>query len=154
MRRRSACGLFALTRMRSERRLQGSAAKREGSSRSGAVQGSSRTSGGSLWNATPARVCERLVVPGDVKVLGIDDETAEPLRVHIRRLVPRLGCEGCGGPLRSDGEREVELVDLPAFARPARVVCGTSTGSAARIRGARRAPSPNRIPRSRRRARS
>ena len=70
----------------------------------------------------PTRVCERLVGLGDVEVLGIDDEPGEPLRVHIRRRMSRPGCEVCGGLLWSNGEREVELVDLPAFGRPARLV--------------------------------
>jgi transposase len=70
----------------------------------------------------PTRVCERLVGLGDVEVLGIDDETGEPLRVHIRKQTPRPACERCGGPLWSDGERPVELVDLPAFGRPSRLV--------------------------------
>jgi hypothetical protein len=59
---------------------------------------------------------------GDVEVLGVEDETGEPLRVHIRRRVPRPVCGLCGGLLWSDGERAVELVDLPAFGRPARLV--------------------------------
>ncbi len=66
----------------------------------------------------PTRMCELLVGLGDVEVLGVDDETAEPLRVHIRRRAPRPVCGGCGGLLWSNGEREVELVDLPAFGRP------------------------------------
>ena len=70
----------------------------------------------------PTRVCERLVGLGDVEVLGVDDEAGEPLRVHIRSRAPRPDCEVCGGPLWSDGEREVELVDLPAFGRPAGLV--------------------------------
>ena len=70
----------------------------------------------------PTRVCELLVGLGDVEVLGVDDEAGEPLRVHIRRRAPRPDCARCGGPLWSNGEREVELVDLPAFGRPARVV--------------------------------
>lgn len=64
------------------------------------------------------RVCELLVGLGDVEGLGVDDEAAEPLRVHIRRRAPRPACEVCGGPLWSDGEREVALVDLPAFGCP------------------------------------
>ncbi len=51
-----------------------------------------------------------------------DDNEGAPLRVHIRRRARRPGCDGCGGPLWSDGERPVELVDLPAFGRPARLV--------------------------------
>ena len=70
----------------------------------------------------PTRVCELLVGLGDVEVLGVDDEPAEPLRVHIRRRAPRPGCEVCGGLLWSDGERQVGLVDLPAFGRPVRLV--------------------------------
>ena len=70
----------------------------------------------------PTRVCELLVGLGDVEVLGVDDDTGELLRVHIRRRAPRPVCEFCGGPLWSDGERRVELVDLPAFGRPARLV--------------------------------
>ena len=68
------------------------------------------------------RVCERLVGLSDVEVLGIDDEVGEPLRVHIRGRALRPACEGCGGLLWSDGERQVELVDLAAFGRPARLV--------------------------------
>ncbi len=70
----------------------------------------------------PRRVCELLVGLGDVEVLGVDDEVGAPLRVHIRRRAPRPGCECCGGALWSDGEREVQLVDLGAFGRPARLV--------------------------------
>ena len=70
----------------------------------------------------PTRMCELLVGLGHVRVLGVGDEAGAPLRVHIRRRSPRPGCGGCGGRLWSDGEREVELVDLPAFGRPARLV--------------------------------
>ena len=70
----------------------------------------------------PTRMCELLVGLGDVEVLGVDDEAGAPLGVHIRRRAPRPACGECGGPLWSDGEREVELVDLPAFGRPVRLV--------------------------------
>ena len=70
----------------------------------------------------PTRVCELLVGLGDVEVLGVEDAAGEPLRVHIRRRAPRPDCDGCGGPLWSDGERPVELVDLLAFGRAARLV--------------------------------
>ncbi len=65
----------------------------------------------------PTRVCELLVGLGDVEVLGVDDDVGLPLGVHIRRRAPRPDCESCGGLLWSNGEREVELVDLPAFGR-------------------------------------
>ena len=70
----------------------------------------------------PTRVCELLVGLGDVEVLGVDDEQNAPLGVHIRRRARRPRCGGCGGPLWSNGERPVELVDLPAFGRPVRLV--------------------------------
>ena len=72
--------------------------------------------------ADPTRVCELLVGLGDVEVLGADDEAGEPLGVHIRRTAPRPACDACRGPLWSDGERQVELVDLPAFGRAVRLV--------------------------------
>ena len=58
---------------------------------------------------------------GDVEVLGVDDETAEPLRVHIRGRTLRPACGVCGGALWSDDERRVGLVDLPALGRPVRL---------------------------------
>ena len=70
----------------------------------------------------PTRVCELLVGLGDVEVLGVDDEAGAPLRVHIRRRAPRPHCGGCGGLLWSHGVRQVELVDLRAFGRAARLV--------------------------------
>ena len=69
----------------------------------------------------PTRVCELIVGLGDVEVLGVDDEQDAPLRAHVRRRAPRPNCVGCGGPLWSNGERPVELVDLPAFGRPVRL---------------------------------
>jgi len=70
----------------------------------------------------PGRVCELLVGLGDVEVLGVGDGAGEPLGVHVRRRAPRPGCVSCGGRLCSDGEREVELVDLAVFGRAARLV--------------------------------
>ena len=57
-----------------------------------------------------------------MEVLGVDDEAGEPLRVHVRQRAERPPCEDCGGPLWSNGERPVELVDLPAFGRSVRLV--------------------------------
>ena len=73
----------------------------------------------------PTRVCELLVGLGDVEVLGVEDEAGERLRVHIRRRAPRPPCDACGGLLWSNGERPVELVDLPAFGRPVRLTCAS-----------------------------
>ena len=68
------------------------------------------------------RVCELLVGLGDVEVLGVNDEAGDPLRVHVRGRAPRPVCEVCGGPLWSDGERAVALVDLPELGRAVRLV--------------------------------
>ena len=70
----------------------------------------------------PTRVCELLVGLGDVEVLGVEDDAGAPLGVHIRRRAPRPDCARCGGPLWSNGERPVVLVDLPAFGRAVRLV--------------------------------
>ena len=71
--------------------------------------------------SNPTRVCELIVGLGDVEVLGVVDEPGGPLAVHIgtrRRPV----CGGCGGVVWSKGSAPVELVDLPAFGRPVRLV--------------------------------
>ena len=71
--------------------------------------------------SNPTRVCELIVGLGDVEVLGVVDEPGGPLGVHIgtrRRPV----CGGCGGAVWSKGSAPVELVDLPAFGRPVRLV--------------------------------
>ena len=70
----------------------------------------------------PRRMCELIVGLGDVEVLGVEDEQGAPLRIHVRCRAPRPLCGGCGGPLWSNGERRVELVDLPALGRPAALV--------------------------------
>ena len=70
----------------------------------------------------PTRVCELMLGLGDVEVLGVSDEAGAPLRVHVRLRAPRPGCVDCGGRLWSDGDSRVELVDLPAFGRPVRLV--------------------------------
>lgn len=70
----------------------------------------------------PIRVCELLVGLPDVTVLGVDDERDGPLWVHVEARTLRPQCPRCGGAVwRKDSDR-VELVDLPAFGRPARLV--------------------------------
>jgi len=70
----------------------------------------------------PTRVCELLVGLGDVTVLGADDEPGGPVRVHVETRSERPECSGCGGLVWSKDQRPVELVDLAAFGRPARLV--------------------------------
>ncbi len=70
----------------------------------------------------PIRMCELLVGLGEVDVLSVDDDRGGPLRLSVRSRTARPSCAGCGGKLWSDGKRLVELVDLPSFGRPARLV--------------------------------
>ena len=70
----------------------------------------------------PTRVCELLVGLGDVTVLGAEDDQGGPVRVHVETRSPRPPCPGCGGAAWVKDRRRVELVDLAAFGRPARLV--------------------------------
>ena len=70
----------------------------------------------------PTRVCELLVGLGDVTVLGAEDEPGGPVRVHVESRSGRPSCPGCGGAVWSKDQRPVELVDLAAFGRPARLM--------------------------------
>jgi transposase len=70
----------------------------------------------------PIRVCELLVGLPDVNVLGVDDEPGGPIRVHVECRGQRPCCGGCGSPVWVKDRPRVELVDLPAFGRPARLV--------------------------------
>ncbi len=71
-------------------------------------------------NAT--RVCELLVGLPDVNVLGVVDVIDDELRVHVETRGKRPRCDGCGGDARVKDRPDVELVDLPAFGRPTRLV--------------------------------
>jgi transposase len=70
----------------------------------------------------PTRVCELLVGLGDVTVLGAVDEPDGPVRVHVETRAARPLCPECGSTVWAKDQRRVELVDLPAFGRPARLV--------------------------------
>ena len=70
----------------------------------------------------PIRVCELLVGLPDVTVLGVVDDGGEPLRVHIETRGVRPPCRECRGVVWRKDSDEVELVDLPVFGRPARLV--------------------------------
>ena len=70
----------------------------------------------------PTRMCELLVGLPAVTVLGIVDEAAGPLWVHIETRTQRPSCDGCGGRTAIKDRPVVELVDLPAFGRPCRLV--------------------------------
>lgn len=68
----------------------------------------------------PNRVCELLVGLGDVTVLGVTE--TELVRVHVETRGPRPVCLSCESVVWAKDQRPVELVDLPVFGRPARLV--------------------------------
>ena len=70
----------------------------------------------------PIRVCELLVGLPDVNVLGVDDVAGDPVRVHVETRGPRPRCPGCGGGAGVKERPLIELVDLPVFGRPGRLV--------------------------------
>jgi transposase len=67
-------------------------------------------------------MCELLVGLPEVNVLGVEDVAGEPLRVHIEVRSGRPGCTGCGVFAHVKDRPVVELVDLPCFGRPTRLV--------------------------------
>ncbi len=70
----------------------------------------------------PIRVCELLVGLPEVDVLGVDDDTDGPLRIHVEARGERPTCPCCGGVVWRKDRNRVVLVDLPAFGRPVRLV--------------------------------
>jgi transposase len=70
----------------------------------------------------PIRMCELLVGLPDVTVLGVDESAGKPLRIMIECRVGRPPCFGCGVEPWVKERPEVELVDLPVFGRPTRLV--------------------------------
>ncbi len=72
-------------------------------------------------NAT--RMCALLVGLPDVNVLAVDDDDpSAPLRVHVETRAVLVGCDGCGTRAQLKDRRDVALVDLAAFGRPAVLV--------------------------------
>ena len=70
----------------------------------------------------PTRMCALLVGLPDVVVTGVG-EWPRWLMVSIETMAAavRPSCAGCGSRPRDHGRREVLLVDLPVFGRPARL---------------------------------
>lgn len=68
----------------------------------------------------PTRMCALLVGLPDVTVVGVGEWPCW-LRIVISIELERPRC-GCGQLAHRHGVREVELVDLPVFGRPARLV--------------------------------
>ena len=67
----------------------------------------------------PTRMCALLVGLPDVTVIGVG-EWPDWLRIVIVTELAPPSC--CGVVAHRHGVREVELVDLPVFGRPARLV--------------------------------
>lgn len=67
-------------------------------------------------------MCELLVGLPEVTVLGVVDVVGRPLLVHVETRRERPVCPGCGGLVAIKDRPAVELVDLPAFGRTARLV--------------------------------
>jgi transposase len=70
----------------------------------------------------PKRMCELLVGLPAVHVLGVDDKRVDTVVVHIESCSGRPACPGCGMAAWVKDRPMVELVDLPCFGRPARLV--------------------------------
>lgn len=71
-------------------------------------------------NAT--RMCALLVGLPAITVIGVENDDGLPLRVHVETVAGVTGCSGCGTRGWLKDQRPVELVDLPAFGRPALLV--------------------------------
>jgi transposase len=70
----------------------------------------------------PTRVCELLVGLPAVTVLGVVDEHDAPIVVHVETRVTRPVCATCATGSVVKDRPGVELVDLPCFGRPTRLV--------------------------------
>lgn len=70
----------------------------------------------------PTRVCELLVGLPAVTVLGVVDVRDAPIVVHVETRDERPSCATCGVESVIKDRSAVELVDLPCFGRPARLV--------------------------------
>jgi transposase len=67
-------------------------------------------------------MCELLVFLPDVNVFGVDDAIGEPVRIYVETTADRAGCPECGVVAHVKDRPVVELIDLPVFGRPTRLV--------------------------------
>lgn len=70
----------------------------------------------------PTRMCELLVGLPDVSILGVDDDVGGFLCIYIESTAGRPGCSKCGVLAHLKDRSVVELVDLPCFGRPTRLI--------------------------------
>jgi transposase len=71
-------------------------------------------------NAT--RMCALLVGLPDVSVLAVDNQLAQPIRVHVEQRVDQPACADCGTGAWVKDRPIIELVDLGCFGRPVRLM--------------------------------
>jgi hypothetical protein len=67
-------------------------------------------------------MCEPLLGLPELNVHGVADMVGEMLCVHVETRVSRTGCGRCGVVARVKERPVLELVDLPSFGRPTRLV--------------------------------
>jgi transposase len=67
-------------------------------------------------------MCELLVGLPDVHILGVDDQVKGFLCIYIESRAVRPGCAHCGVMAHMKDRSAVELVDLPCFGRPTRLI--------------------------------
>jgi transposase len=67
-------------------------------------------------------MCELLVGLPDVNILGVDDGVNGFLCIYIESNAERPGCSHCGVLAQMKDRTAVELVDLPCFGRPTRLI--------------------------------
>jgi transposase len=67
-------------------------------------------------------MCELLVGLPDVNILGVDDQVNGFVCIYIESSAERPGCAHCGVMAQVKDRSAVELVDLPCFGRPTRLI--------------------------------
>jgi transposase len=67
-------------------------------------------------------MCELLVGLPDVSILGVHGKAGDVLRIYIESRSERPGCSNCGVLAHVKDRSAVELVDLPCFGRPTRLI--------------------------------
>ena len=70
----------------------------------------------------PTRTLEWMIGLPVITFLGGEDGAAGEARIHVETRASRLGCPDCGVVARVKDRSRVELVDLPLFGRPTRLV--------------------------------
>jgi transposase len=70
----------------------------------------------------PSAINQHFLRLADVNILGVEDLSQGPLRVHVECLRTIQGCPHCGVVARVKDRPQVELVDLPVYGYPTRLI--------------------------------